>query len=63
MLSSQEVSEIVKDMPSEGKNVVAYFLESVFTVSLKFVRGQADSSGRINVMTKKMNIVEDDVPC
>ena len=61
VLGSQEVSEIVKDMPSEGKNVVACFLESVFIIGFKFVRGQADSSGRIYVTTERMNIVEDDV--
>ena len=61
VLGSQEVSDFVKDMPSEGKNVVACFLESVFIVCFKFVRGQADSSGRINATTERMNIVEDDV--
>jgi len=51
-------------MPSEGKNVkyvVVCFLETVFIVGFKFVRRQADSSGRINVTTVRMNIVEDDV--
>ena len=61
VLGSQEVSEIVKDMPSEGKNIVACFLESVFIVGFKFVREQADSSGRIYVMMERMNIVGDNV--
>ncbi|XP_078357910.1 uncharacterized protein LOC144642734 isoform X2 [Oculina patagonica] len=62
VLGSQEVSEIVKDMSSQGKNVVSCFLESVFIACVKFVRErQEDSSGRINVVTERMNIVEDDV--
>jgi len=32
-----------------------------FIVGFKFVRGQADSSGRINVTTERMYIVEDDI--
>jgi len=61
VLGSQEMSDFVKDMPSEGKNIVACFLESVFIVGLKFVRGEADGSDRINVTMERMNIVEDDV--
>ena len=48
-LGSQEVSEIVKDMP-QGKNVVSCFLESVFGAGFKFVRErQEDSSDSICV--------------
>ena len=62
VLGSQEVSEIVKDMSSQGKKVVSCFLESVFTAGFKFVRErQEDSSGRMNVTTEQINIVEDDV--
>ena len=49
VLGSQEVSEIVKDMP-QGKNVVSCFLESVFCAGFKFVRErQEDSSDSICV--------------
>lgn len=62
VLGSQEVSEIVKDMSSQDKNVVSCFLESVFIAGFKFVRErQEDSSGRINVTTGRMNIVQDNV--
>lgn len=62
VLGSREVSEIVKDMSSQGKNVVSCFLESVFIAGFKFVRErQEDSSGRMNVTTEQINIVEDDV--
>ena len=48
-LGSQEVSEIVKDMP-QGKNAVSCFLESVFGAGFKFVRErQEDSSDSICV--------------
>ena len=61
-LGSQEVSEIVKDMSSQGKNVVSCFPESVFIAGFKFVRErQEDSTSRINVATGRMSIVEDDV--
>ena len=60
-LGSQEVSEIVKDMP-QGKNVVSCFLKSVFGAGFKFVRErQEDSSDNIYVSTERMDIFEDDV--